>query len=940
MESIGRTPALLATKLSVPPVRPGQVVRQRLLERLNGSLDHRLTLVSAPAGFGKTTLLGEWIARAGVSAAGQDAVVPGSAPALLSVAWLSVDRADNDPPRFWRYVVAALQAAGVPIGQTLQSALQNPPPSIGPSFVTALVNDIAACPGPVVLVLDDYHLIEAEEIHGMLGFLLDHLPAHMHLVILTREDPPLALARRRARAELLEVRAGELRFTMPESAEFLRTCMGLDLAEEDVAALGRRTEGWIAGLQLAALSLRHQPDQHAFVAAFAGDDRYIMDYLVEEVLQQQPAHIQAFLLQTSILERLAAPLCDAVTGRSDSRAILAALEQANLFVVPLDNRREWYRYHYLFAELLQHRLASPGGNQVVAPLHRRASAWYEDNGFPAEAIHHALAAADFERAAALVEQHALPLIFRSEVAIPLAWIKALPEDVVRSRANLCIIHAWSLLLAHLASPEPVEQRLRDAEEALRACPSEDSLSGVVASHVAAIRAFMARVHHEAPQAAVDLSLQALDGLSEDNLRLRGFLTMNLASAYLRLGDADAAVRAFAEAQRIGDVNQDYYTALIAVHRQTYILNKQGRLREAARICRQALRTIAEPAEQRGRPIPAAGALYNALGAILLEWDDLEGAGSCLNKGLELLARTGERRVQVRGCATLARLKYAQGDIAAALGVLEQARSLWRGSDSYAAALQVRFSLARSEGDPAELAAAMQWAQERQDALADGEKAPSIYLEEDWGYAERLTLVRLLIAQRRAQAHPGGEPGLSSVLLFLARQLHLAAEAGWNERVIELVILQSLAQQAQGAMELALAALERALALAEPEGYARIFLDEGAPLVRLLYQAAERGIAQEYVGRLLAARAGFAAAEVGQPAAGGRQPALVEPLSQREIEILELIAAGLSNHEIAARLCITPGTVKVHTSHIYGKLGVHSRIQAVQRARKLGILAPG
>ena len=936
MESNGRSPPLLATKLRIPPVRPGRVVRRRLIEQLNSSLHHKLTLVSAPAGFGKTTLLCEWVAHIAAGAEGEGPIVPDLAPPTCpSVAWLEVDEADNDLPHFWRYVVAALQGAGVPLSQTQQS----PPASTDPPLVIALANDLASSPRPLVLILDDYHFIEAGEVHRVINDLLGCLPSQAHLVIATREDPPLALARRRARSELLEIRAADLRFTVEEATEFLRVDMGLDLSGEDIAALEQRTEGWAVGLQLAALSLRNRPDKRAFIATFAGDDRYVMDYLVEEVLQQQPPHIQAFLLQTSILERLTAPLCNGVTGRNDSRAILASLDQANLFVVPLDNRREWYRYHYLFAGLLRHRLGQTEGDPVAAPLHRRASTWHDENGFPSEAIQHALAAADFERAATLIEQHALPMLFRSEITPPLAWLKALPGDMLRSRPRLCIIHAWCLLLAHLVSPEPVEQRLQEAEQALQACPPGDPAYDMVASHVSAIRAFIARVHHDVPQTALDLSLQALDGLAEDDLRLRGFLTMNLASAYLRLGDADAAIRAFAEAQRIGEANGDYYTVLIAVHRQAYILSKQGRLREAARICGQSLQSIIEPAEQKGRPIPAAGAIHNALGAVLLEWNDIEGASSALHKGIELLALTGERRVQVRGYATLARLKYAQADIAGALDTLERARPLWRGSDSYAAALQIRIRLTQAENNPAEMAAAWRWAQECQIALDDGEKAPLIYLEEDWRYAERLTLARLLIVQRRAQAHQEDGPDLGPLLRFLARQLPLAAAGGWNERAIELAILQALALQAQGESAPALAALDRALALAEPEGYLRIFLDEGAPLAPLLYQAAERGIAREYAGRLLAAMLDRGTGTVEHAAAAGQQPALVEPLSGREIEVLRLIAAGLSNREIATQLCITPGTVKVHTSHIYGKLHAHSRTQALYRARVLGILLP-
>jgi LuxR family maltose regulon positive regulatory protein len=937
MKTPVRSPPLLATKLSVPPVRTGWVRRDRLFARLDDCLEYRLTLISAPAGFGKTTLLCAWVARR-LAGLAEDQGQRGDRPlaSLPQVAWLSLDQADNDPPRFWSYVLAALQGTGVAISRSLQSSLQSPPPAIHPWFLTALMNSLAAFPHPLVLVLDDYHLVEAAEVHETLGFLLDNLPPQIHLVIATRENPLLSLARWRARGELLEIRAADLRFTDAEAAQFLHTSMGLDLPEEDIAALERRTEGWIAGLQLAALSLQRRPDRHAFIAAFAGDDRYVMEYLVTEVLRQQPPHVQDFLLQTSILEQLTAPLCNAVTERGDSQEILAGLDRANLFVVPLDNRGGWYRYHFLFGELLRHRLDRAQGRGDIALLHRRAGDWCEENDLQAEAVHHALAAADWGHAAALIERYALPMLFRSEIVLPLQWMKVLPDSLVCSRPLLCVIDVWCLLLVHMASPELVEQKLQEAERALQDCAPGDPLRDMVARHAAAIRAFAARIHFAAPQEAVELSRQALDGLAEDDLRLRGFLTMNLASAYLRLGEVEAALRGYVEAQRIGEANEDYYTALIAVHRQAYLLTKQGRLHEAAEICRQALREIAAPAEQRGRPIPAAGALYAALGAILVEWNDLIEAGSALEKGLALLALIAERRVQVRACATLARLRFAQGEVAGALEALAQARPLWQGADSYAEALAFSGRLARSDTAPADLTAALRWAQERQGALHGGAVAPGIHLEEDWRYTEQLVVAHLLIAQRAAGAGARGEPNLRPLLQFLGRQRLLAAEGGWNERVIALSIAEALALQVVGETEAALVALERALVTAEPEGYVRVFLDHGAPLARLLYQTVGRGIAREYAGRLLAAMPDEGATT---PSAGLSRPQ-VEALTERELEVMRLIAAGRSNQEIAVALGITFGTAKVHIHRIYSKLGVHSRTQAMRRGQQLGLLPPG
>ena len=420
---------ILATKLYIPPPRPKVVLRPRLIERLNEGLDRKLTLISAPAGFGKTTLVSEWVAGS-------------ERPA----AWLSLDEGDNDPTRFLTYLVAALQTIAPDIGEGVLSVLQSPQPPPTESILTALLNEITAVPDDFVLVLDDYHVIDARPVDAALTFLLEHLPPQMHLVITTREDPQLPLARLRARGQLTELRAADLRFTPSEAAAFLNEVMGLNLSAEDIAALETRTEGWIAGLQLAALSMRGREDVPGFIRAFAGDNRYIVDYLVEEVLQRQPERVRSFLLQTSILDRLSGPLCDAVTGQEEGNALLEALERGNFFVVPLDDRRHWYRYHHLFADVLHAHLMAEQPDQVPT-LHRRASEWYEQHGSAADAIRHALAAEDFERAADLVEL-AVPAMRRSrQEATLLGWLKALPDELIQCRPVLSVAYAGTLLQA-------------------------------------------------------------------------------------------------------------------------------------------------------------------------------------------------------------------------------------------------------------------------------------------------------------------------------------------------------------------------------------------------------------------------------------------------------------------------------------------------------------
>jgi LuxR family maltose regulon positive regulatory protein len=943
------TMPLLTTKLYIPPARPGLVSRQRLLAQLDEGLARKLTLVCAPAGFGKTTLVSEWLHTLGARQTPPQ-----------RVAWLSLDEGDNDPVRFWRYVVAALQTVDDSLGKAAQAALELPQPSLLESpqppsfeaFVTALINTVAALPldnhtsgSAIVLVLDDYHAIEAEPIHHSLDFLLDHLPPQLHLVIASRADPPLSLPRRRARAELAEVRTADLRFTADEAAEFLNTSMGLDLSAEDIVALESRTEGWIVGLQMAALSLQGQADKHGLVAAFAGDDRYVADYLVEEVLRRQPDHVQAFLLRTSPLERLSGPLCDAVVGQvdnlpHDSQAILEELEQANLFIEPLDNRRHWYRYNHLFAELLRERLHRVSPEEEVKGLHLRASAWYERKGFVAEAISHALAASADEHAAALLEQHAMTMVYRGETALTRSWLEALPESLVRSRPMLCVAYGWALSIAPIPSLDLAEQWLQSAESMLG--NRERERSGVAepyrtieepaTAYAAALPAYLALDNLHDPQATVARSLQALDRIPEDNLKARSILLFVLGQAYLALGNRDAADRALVEARRMGETGDSPFIAFGAMYLQASVAREQGRLHKVAATCQGALRTAVEPVEQVG--LSLARAAHVLLGSILLEWNDLEGAARALSAGLEQGERADHMAIQIERYIWRVRLKRALGDIPGALDLIEQATQAQPIATVYFAALRAQTWLAQTETDPSRLADVAHWAQECESTLDKENLIPSIIplFNRD---VQRLTLARLLIAQRRLSA--SGQPDLQPLMHYLDDQLQQAEEAGWATRAIEVLILQALAHQAQGATGQALSALERALSLAEPEGYVRIFLDEGAPMARLLYKAVEYGITPGYASRLLAA---LEVAEEGLSSTPpqARASALIEPLSEREIEILGLIAQGLTNREIARQLVLSPGTVKVHTNHTYGRLDAHNRTQAVAKARALGILA--
>ncbi|MDI7275625.1 MAG: LuxR C-terminal-related transcriptional regulator [Anaerolineae bacterium] len=906
---------LLATKFFVPPLREGPIPRPRLVERLEPGPARRLTLVSAPAGFGKSSILAEWVQH--VAARGEAG--PG-------IAWLYLDAGDNDPVRFLSCVIVALQRAVPGVASDLVAALRSPQPPAAEAVITALVNELAPIPRSFVLVLDDYHAITSTAVNGAVTFLLDSLPPNLHVVISTRADPPIPIARLRSRGQVVEIRTDDLRLTPDEAAAFLNQTMGLALSPEQAAALDERAEGWIAGLQMAALSMRGREDVDGFIRAFAGTHRFIMDYLLEEVLAREPQDVQAFLLETAILAGLSGPLCDAVTGRSGGREMLEGLERRNLFVVPLDDERRWYRYHHLFADLLQARLQQTRP-QLVSALHSRAAAWYEAHGLAHEAVGHAFAGGDVALAARLVEESHPRLLARGELATGQGWVRRLPEEALSSRPLLCVYSAMGAAWA--GRTDEAEHLLRAAERCLP--PAANSaqaraLVGMIAytrSRLAGMRGELAR--------AVELANLARESVPANDAVMQPSIAVMLGYAHFLRGNLHEASEALGECVTLARAGSGVNAGVAALCVLARVRCVQGRLRQAADIYRQALEMIEEQGERR---LGVASVVDAGMGELLYEWNELPQARERLQQCLAGMQWWGKPDDLALTQVTVARVLQAQGDLRAAGDALSRAWQVVRAHRVFAEArgavevAQVRLWLAQGN-----LSEAGSWAPGSQ-RVDDG---PSLVRE-----LQEIARARVLIAQAR--------PGEAATVLG---ELAEAAEGGGRYgRLVEIKALEAVALHAQGEAPRALVALDRALRLAEPEGYVRVFVDEGEPMAALLRKLAARparasesgGCSARYLARLLGAFGApggallaAAAGRADRAAHGGGMAALIEPLSERELEVLRLMAEGLTNKEIAATLIIALGTVKAHVHNISGKLGAQNRVHAIVRARELGLL---
>ena len=866
----------------------------------------------------------------------------------VRAAWLSLDEGDNDPIRFLQYFLSALQRIVPTLRVDLVGVLQGMQPAQFDAMMSLLVNEIAEGATPLVLILDDFHVIHAQPVLEMVTFLLEHMPPQMHLVLLSRSDPPLPLARLRARDQLVDIRADQLRFTLDEVAIFLNQVMRLALSTDDIAAMETRTEGWIAGLQLAALSMQGLTDLHSFDSAFTGSHYYIEDYLAEEVLKLQPERVGSFLLQTSILDRMCGPLCDAVIGITnqpaaatphglggswnqglssdladsphlmpdspmrdrltpDAQSLLEYLERANLFLIPLDGERRWYRYHHLFSDMLKRRLEYMFPQQLPE-LHRRASQWYEQNGFISEATQHALLAGDRHRATQLVEQHGCHLMMRGEVVTLLRWIEAV-ESHTQTHPWLAIQKAWALALT--GDLERVEPTLQAAERIISSLELTVEVR-ILLGTMAAARAHAANMQGEARLAA-DFARQALEYLPDSDpfsCSIRSVATVILGDASWMSGKLEEAERAYTEALRIGRLADNVHMAIIANSALADILMQRGRLQQATRIYSETLQMATRPDGQRS---PLADRLYAGLSRVTYEWNHLEAAAQYAHQCVELCRQWGNFDLLAVGYLMLARLEHAQGHPELAQAAMQAAQQLV-GEDrlSPRRSVWVESALARLWIAQGNLERASHFVQKS--GITPDDAVP--YLRE----TEHLTLLHLLLAQGDHDA----ALALSGRLLQQAEATHRMGQ------VIEILLLQSLALQGKKELAQALATLERALSLAQPEGYVRVFLDEGEPVAKLLYQARSHHRGAGYAAELLSA--------LGKASDTPRPPAqlLIEPLSQRELEVLNLIEAGYSNQEIGARLVISIPTVKRHISNIYAKLGVKSRTQAVSLGRELSL----
>ncbi len=891
---------LLNTKLNIPPIRPSHVHRTELIQKLDKLREYKLALIVASAGYGKTSLVSEWVAQS-----------------PLKAAWFSIDAGDNDPVRFWDYFIAVIRTAFPEIGEPALTLLHEPQPLPIEMILSTLINELSALSDPLAVVLDDYHVIDSSAIHDGLIFLVEHMPSQIRLIMTTRTDPPLPLARMRVRSQLLEIRSADLRFSPPQIATFFTDVMGLALTNEEVTALDTRVEGWIAGLQLAGLALQGKRDPAEFIASFAGDHRYVLDYLGDEILDRQPEAIQQFLLQTSILERLNTDLCDTVVGVENSYSVLEHLERNHFFVVALDDRRHWYRYHRLFADFLQHRLKLKYPDRTKE-LHQRASQWFEQNGLQAEAISHALEAQDNERAAELVQGIAELLIWRrAEHNTLLGWLTALPDSVFQVYPRLYLYHAWVLHLTNQMSA--AEQRIRDAE--MTPNQADGSPDPLMAGMLAAVHSTLTGLHQKFPE-TLELSRKALELLPEEAVSWRCMASINLGVTCAYIGEVQEAVEVLSYAMELSQEIGSSFAILSAFWHLSSLQTAQLSLRAAENTCQQLEHAAHMPGLQR---FPTSGYIALLLGEISMERNDLDAAERNLLESAEQINPESFPLALLRAYIALSRLKTLQGDTEGAEYYWQLAEQLERMSNLQGRATLLSISRARRWLEQGNLEAVERWAAENQ-----------LGPDDEFSYhreAHYLLLARFYIAKgdRVDQA------------LYLLERMVKRAEVGQRHgSLLRALLLQAVAFHADNDGQKAAESLARAVSLAEPEQPLRVFADEGQPIALLLEKLLDmqrKGqlalpISSEYAARLLTTMGKNAPSPTPKHRTVGH---LADMLSPRELEVLRLLADGLESNEIAERLFIAVDTARTHIKNIYSKLGVHSRWEAIKHAEEYHLL---
>ncbi|MCD4722690.1 MAG: LuxR C-terminal-related transcriptional regulator [Desulfobacula sp.] len=917
------SPTLLHSKIRIPFIQRKCIDRPRLVTRLDRVFTSKLTIVSAPAGYGKTTVLTQW-----------------AASSKHPIVWYSLEAGDNDRTRFWIYVATALKAQNDSIGNSALSLLSSSTKSSIEMILTSLINDIVSSGKMLVLILDDYHLITNQKIHDDITFLLHHLPQYLRIIIASRAKLSLSLGRLRAHGQLNELHMDDLRFAVTESLMFFNNLIGTDLYDKRIEKLSEQAEGWIAGLQLIALCIKDRSQVNRILNGFKGHHQYIADFLLEEVLNQQDQTVRSFLLQTSILERMCGSLCESITGISKSSMILEEIEKDSLFTFPLDEEKKWFRYHSFFQTLLLNQLKKSQPERL-AELHHRASLWYEKNDYPTRAVDHALAAGNKDRAADLIEANAVHWISKGEMIAMIRWLDSIEESLIRSRPEICIIQGFlSIINPFEGSFDIIEQRIQDVKNAMESevfNTAPRSYQTRIMRSVACLQASLDQGRGESPEDMIDLLENTLKTTEGDDDLLQNTLALNLTITYRETGDAKAACKTINNNIKFDEPGGFDFFKTYGAYLLALMKYEQGDLKEAANICQRIINRYESDQNLAKADIPVLGAPYMCLGAVLLEMNQVNKAEKYLPKGFELLKVLCDFDTLLVGYGALIRLKTAQGaDFTEVTRIINEMSRLGPEAEKYGAVLKIQYLWSHHEQNSNWIAAIGLIMRQYDFGIENQPLFPGIDHPGQRHHEQQICVVRFLIFQQSAMATQNHQSKMSKMMNFLNQKLQLAKDRELFTRIIQIRILKSQLMYANGKIKDALAELRPALSLARNRGFFRIFIDDGESLIKLLKLAVAQGIHREYTTRLVQAlKHDDKSNSIHSESA--TSSVLLEQMSEREVQVLRLVAAGLSNREIAEELYLAVGTVKKHLYNIYGKLNVNRRTQAVSQAKKLSLL---